>query len=216
MTILNVWCEPARALLAVDTRSTEAGSTRMPGREVSKLIPIVHLNVALAARGNAGFFAMFGCMLLTHSVLGDFDALVRAAPNVMQETFHWFVKSGGDALGAHAQASIDNQYAVLVGWSPGAQRMCAFELRWDLATRTYVSSEFDGGYKSPWSEAIERAYPRPDTIPAMQQLARAQLQLYEEKAPEWSTGGRLIVAQIDRLNMGIQSVCDLDARIRGR
>jgi hypothetical protein len=207
VTILNVWCEGGRALVAVDTASTENGKR---GRELSKLVPIVHLNAVAACRGNAAFFLLLGHGLLTRSILGDFDALVRATPRITQEAFDMFMASGGSTQGPDAHATREHQCVVLAGWSPTAQRMRAFEFRCNQAQGAFVQREFDRGYRSPWIQEFDRQYPILNTVEAMERLARAQLLLYEDKAPEWRTGGRLIVAEMDRLSTTIKTVCHFD------
>jgi hypothetical protein len=49
------------------------------------------------------------------------------------------------------------------------------------------------------------------TAAEFEELAKRQLRLYDEKAPQWRTGGKLIIARLARDRMTIETVCELPA-----
>ncbi len=204
MSILNIWVEPHRVLMCADTITDlpEGGFAA-----VSKMMPLVHLNCILAGRGHLSFFALL--FTLCRAKFEDFDVLSAAMPSVANSAIALLKNAGGaDAL-TDPQASLEEQYIVLAGWSEEAHRMVAHEFRCEAENGGFIRTPIPQWYISPWSECIARQNPAPKDINAMEKLAREQLELYKERFPNAAAGGRLIAAEIYHDGMHLYPACEL-------
>lgn len=197
MTILNVWVERERALMAVDTEIVMPWGQR---HQCAKMIPLIHLNAMIAARGHLVFFAYL-FKALHCEALSDFDALLDRMPRMLplaDEDARKAVRQ----LGVTDTGFLDNQTIVACGWSAKAGRMFAREWSQDDLARGFISEHVEPFFVSPWDPSIDHI-PDPTTHAAMAVLAQAQCKLMREKAPDAAAGGKLIVAEINQRGMQI-------------
>lgn len=192
MSILNVWLFRDRALVGVDT---DAVSSEGQHYEVSKMLPIPHINAVLACRGS---LALLGCVFvqLMISDTGDFDVLADRLPAATQQAFDGPLRDLPPEL--HSAGDV----IVLVGWSPRLRRMRTLEVSREPGAAVFTLEETEQHYIAPWDPSIEGA-PDPANLQSMMALAEAQVGLIRRTYPNGAAGGRLIMAVIYEKGMQI-------------
>lgn len=211
MTILNVWVGRDRALVGVDTLGVVPDGPAgrgVPARcELTKLFPLVAADCLVAGRGDAGFIwsVYLGCL---GTVPATFDTLAAAMPNILQAAVHVY-----EAMQpAQTRRPAGGLQLALVGWSPRQERMCGVVFSRAAAGQPFERLVLggDGGEESddwiaPWEDEQGEA-PVPDTPGAMLDLVLRQVGHAPAGAP---VGGRLIVAELRRDSLTVQTVCEL-------
>jgi hypothetical protein len=211
VTILNVFVERERALMAVDTIGQRADGSRAM---VAKMLLLPHANAAVACRGHMSFIAGVWATLL--QTPGDFDALAEILPvtcESVHELFKLYLAESKEVLDARF-GNGDEQYIVIVGWSSRHNEMRAFELRRNGGDGRFVSRAIKSVYIAPWTSDLAASHPRPATGDLMEALFLAQQSLYEREAPHATPGGALIVAEIRLGSTKTWMQCNID-RLNG-
>lgn len=202
MTILNVWVEPSRALIGVDTQAITpgpiVGAMNKPTQNIS------HRSKILTAPYAGTCFAVRGHLMLLHWIsfninlepLEDFDAIDLAMPRIADKAFDALIKYSG--LPANDE-SMDRQQIALCGWSKRRNQMLAAIHERQSNNSGFVRLEIDSGdWLSAWN--IEQGIaPLPNTIGAMFDIAKAQTVYARKKWKELNlAGGRVLVAEVTR------------------
>lgn len=193
MTILNVWIEDERALLAVDTISHHSFGGMILS---SKVVPLVHANTLIAYRGsNLAFLQLFAQIMLDRET-SSYDQIVDSITmTAARASANWQPTAPAGSL---AQIYV-------VGWSEATDR---FEGRsYDI--------DLSEGWIDPHS-AIDRCRLTPgsgiEAVPslgspeAMMAVARHQLEWMHKTTPAEATGGQLVLAELTRQGCSIRSL----------
>lgn len=200
MSILNAFLEPERALIGVDTQfAAQHGSPR----QISKLMPLIHLNAIVACRGSV--FIATALFAMCQVVGSDFDELLEAMPGFLEHVSDKAAEIPG-RIGVTDKMPFDGQSVIAVGWSAG--RMIGRQFEQENRETGFVAEGFNPHYSAPWDESLPQ-FPDLKTREGMGVLARAQARLLREKCPDVAAGGRFIVAEITRNSMSIAPVCEL-------
>lgn len=205
MSIMNVWLERSHALVGVDTA---AKSLEGQTGQMSKLVPLVHLNAVIAFRGCALFAAgVFATLLALGPKTADvlFECLPQIFPHALDQVRR-AVQSGGLAAGGAAEM----QEIALVAWSGASSCMKGRVWTKRTAEGEFVQTDIGKEYICVWDPSLE-SYPEPSSAARMANLARAQCRLIWEKEPEVAAGGEFIVAQLSRSGLAIGPRFDLGA-----
>jgi hypothetical protein len=206
VSLLNVWIEPGRALVAVDTAGAMFSASELVARtEASKMLHLPHQNVILAARGETYFFGfVFGA--IHHGGLGnDFDELesgiAAALPSLLQQYLLYQGTGGLDRSNMEIEL-------VLVGFSKKRNRMagCAYEL-WP-GDSAFKATGIDLWRIGPWDAGWPKA-PMPNDDLMMRLIARDQVKHMRATHPDCAIGGRLLMAELGPENVTIVPICNL-------
>jgi len=212
MSIMNALVTPDRVLVGVDTEAdSERQSDKVPKRyEISKLFPLVHANVVMAARGSHAFH-MPVLFHLSVSEAATYDAMVTDLSGAlvrMVDQAHAAIRCAG----ASPSFDIGTQEIYLFGWSDQSSRMMGTAFtrdpnsgQWEVLS---IDDGVDSGWVAPWGEDWGE-YREPQDLEEMQALAHSQVRITRERAPEVAIGGRLIVAELTRESVSIKSTCAL-------
>lgn len=188
MSLLNVWLEPAVALVGVDTDGLDAAGVR---RNVGKLFPIPHAGCVLAGRGESRFL---GCIAAAICNMGeDFDDLASVLKQLADQTAGEFRQMGGIPDGFKLEL-------VLVGFSWARNRMAGVEVVLEPGAAQFVEDEIELEHVTPWHESLT-GLPSPSSPANMAVLARAQARLLRSMGPNVAGGGKLIMARLERHQM---------------
>lgn len=215
MSLINVFLSPSKVLIGVDTESGNAQSGQFTS--TSKLVHFPHLNAVMAVRGNHAFllflFAMVSQIDLESQSPVNFDLFLKAVPkkfNMAYEILQTKRVPGIDPT------LFESQEVVFAGWSDEKARMHAvcfskYKLDGDLSI---VEIE-EPGYMLPWEDHWGEA-PEGTTRQAMAHLALEQTRNVKRENPAIAIGGRLILAELTRHQMTIDSVCELTEEANNR
>lgn len=195
MTILNILVEHQRALVGVDTEAITADGTRF---QVSKLLPVVHLNAVLTGRGAA--VVQLGLWAWICATRHDLDTVADEAAAFLNMAFK--------STEPQPSEPPVQQAIALVGWSPRQSRIIGRVFtREDLATG-FVARDIAQYYWAPLDPSFgEMSYFH--DMGGLENLARAQERLITEKEPAAAAGGRLICAKITRCSVEIYGPLDV-------
>lgn len=197
MSIMNVWIDRDRALVAVDTQALSQVDGKF--RDASKLLALPHANAVLAARGEIVYFGWVFNGLQT-SGAADYDAMVQAMPELLAQNerlFRGFQKSYG--------VETFNGYEIaLVGWSAAIGRMLGVRYeKWPGDPHVRATAI------DPWSLSPNAGWERVPKLPEeLEQASRDQVAMLRT-LPCVAAGGRLIVAEVTRNAVNVQTVCEL-------
>lgn len=188
MSILNILVEREHALIGVDTEAVGPDGTRI---QVSKVLPLIHLNCVLAGRGNI-FPILLGLSMLSQRKDFDFDSFVDGIPGLL----------------ASFELKESRQAIAVVCFSPRQNRMVGRVWDRQNLANGFVAQDIDGYYNGPFDSSFGDMA-NFDSPAGMIPLARAQKKLIEEKEPSAAVGGRLIAVEITRRGIWIEPVCTL-------
>lgn len=205
MSLVNAIVTPARALVAVDTEAVEVDrvSGRLTRFEMSKLFPLPHANVLLAARGTHMFHmpVLFGLSMVK---IPTFDAMAFALKGSLLRDAVSNAHASARSAGAPATFDIGAQEIYLFGWSEMEQCMVGVgyfrepgEAEWDVM-------DVGRSWAIPWKEHWGPD-PELEVVGDLAKAAREQVRRTRAEAPkEVAMGGRLIVAEVTRNATSIQ------------
>lgn len=209
MSIMNVIVKPDRAYVAVDTAAATTQG-RKGCVETSKMVPLVHANLIFAARGALTVMHNLASWCMSIDRTANFDYLAGLLPEMMDQ-FHerlmHQVQSQTGEVPHHQEVEI-----ALVGWSEGKKNMACLLLSNDRGQGPYsakiaqcVISPFPG------DDAMQRMseVTVPDIESYMAVVANEQVKFVRRQFPGQPIGGRLIVAEITKDRMTVESVTDL-------
>lgn len=213
MSIINAFVNLDCGLVCVDT---EAGQDGGPYFEVSKLVPLPHMNAIIAFRGSLLFMA--GAVTGAICASCDFDELSRYLPDLLLlasdkavDTVHRFAPTASMTSEEAGCAE-----AIIIGFSPAMSGIVAHHFRRETLAHGFVTTNNIGYLVAPgWTDVdlnlqSLRAQPSKE---GMKALALTQLRLMREREKVGlAAGGRLIFAEIKQSGMTIESVLDFPAR----
>lgn len=211
MSILNAFVSPNCGLIGVDT---ECSLLDGGYGEVSKLIPLVHMNAVVAFRGSV-VFILNAATVCIGAGLG-FDELAENMPELLKRAADGSVKNA-------AILSVTEEYlgcaeVVLVGFSPKMGRIVGHFFKRETLTTGFVTTSDFGCYVAPHWGGNELSCQQLGILEnkaGMETLALTQSRLVREREPAGAAaGGRFVVAEIRRSDMTIESVCDFPARTK--
>lgn len=184
MSLLNAWISKDRGLIAVDTEGMDHTGARFP---FSKLIPLVHANTVVAARGDRYYLARFYqyfYLTIDHAVASDYDSI--AANSLLALA----------SVNQHCRdpSAADTPYHVVVaGWSPARERMQG--VSFEGSTHSVDVDVQDLGQIASPAGCIEKPMVLSDHG-TMLRLARLQAPwLRKAGAPG---GGDLVIAEVSK------------------
>ncbi|MDP3819902.1 MAG: hypothetical protein Q8R33_00355 [Burkholderiales bacterium] len=213
MSLLIVWTERDRALLAVDTKGLflpAPGAAPAATRSVSKLFPFVAAGVVLACRGSADYLSMLLSFCNSRNY-ADFDEFASGLPEALAVVEH-AVRSQYRALGIAGHGDLARVEVCIVGRSARASAMRA---------QMFVRTGSDSGFVpeaafhewiQPWIWADgDCDPPTPSSVAELARIAHAQVAWCERESPGQAVvGGSLIVAEMSSEGcMRISNVCSL-------
>lgn len=209
MSLLNVWVEPERILIGVDTAAMfisvggtpkaangAAAGTRF---ECSKMLPIVHLNAILAGRGSGWLLPH----LLTASYVRPWAGLDQLFDDMPRLLSAARIKTLIPLI--HPRHEI-----LLAGWSERLGRMRAVMYVQQRRLVGFVPNEVEEIWIGPWEDDVQGAPVEPDSRQTMAELMRAQLADARVRFPNMAVGGRALVAEVTREQMRVEELCGLD------
>lgn len=209
MSIVNAFIYPDRGIVYVDTDCVDADGRHW---DVSKIFPLPHLPAVIAFRGSIAFQA--GVVARAMVTGADFDDLANLLPGLLAE-------ASAVAIEIAPRVSMTAELAgtaeaVIVGFSAAMSRVVAHRFKRETLADTFVATLNVGSYVvAPcWDDigadvaSIHRQVDRD----GMKALAFTQARLLGEREPSSAAGGRLIITEITRSGMTIESVCSFPAR----
>lgn len=191
MSLLNAWVSKDRGLVAVDTDGLIPSRGEHFG--FSKLIPLVHANSVIAARGDRAYLhLLFSYYFLAEEVCiaRDYDALVDNANHAIASVNNY----------CNASSQLDVPYHfVIMGWSIQQNR---------VRGRQYVGSTRDVGVDveelgqvvSPHDCFVHAPIPRDHGTIA--KMAREQANWL--RSLDTAGGGDLVIAEIRKSGIEIR------------
>lgn len=220
MSLVNVYLEPERALVAVDTlagmapavpvneRTQEALARCSDGLHTAKCNYSPHINTVIAGRGD-NLFAVALFSALQTATPQNFDDAAAITPQLLESVRVQVTELRKQMAGIER---FEGAEVVMVGWSPALKRMEG--VRW---TRWPSSSSFEvkrigRALMLPDAE-WEQTPDAPDTLEKMERVARDQVAYVKRRYPagQYLCGGSLLVTEITRDAITVRRVCDLDA-----
>lgn len=208
MTILNVVLDSRSqsALVGVDTLGAAHDGSRY---QCAKLIPLVHVPAVVALRGNSAFLSIVICTI-TWTLWRDLDDLLELMPRYLSEGYQQLI-TVQQAGHIPASLALEEQTVVVVGWSARHEKIIAREWTQKTAAEGFIADDAAPYHIAPYDASIEHVTNNVRTPADMEKLARAQGALLNERFPGSGTGGKLIVARLERGSLSIRHQCDLDA-----
>ncbi|MFA6312334.1 MAG: hypothetical protein WC681_12705 [Sterolibacterium sp.] len=212
MSIVQAFVHPDCGIVCADT---EAGPDDGPYIEVSKLIPLPHMNAVIAGRGVMLFLASVvtgafaaGC---------DFDELARQMPDLLKLASDKAVELAPKLVaGALTSEEAGCGEVVIVGYSPARARIVGHHFRRQTLAEGFIANNNITHFVAPsWADADLNLQnvSVPPSKEYIKTLALAQLRLTRERETAGiATGGRLIYAEIRQSGMTIEPVMDFPAR----
>jgi hypothetical protein len=215
MSLLNVWMEPHRALVGVDTHAMHLGPRGEPllvrglppGRfETSKMIPIVHLNAVMAVRGSAVLIA--GAYILCNmEPWQGLDQLFDNFPTIVAKNFAQLEHVSRQ----QGQKANPEQEVMLIGWSKRAGKMRCLMLKQETEGAGFVPHQIDELWLGPWDDDAQGAPPvDPSDDRSMAELMQAQRLDARQRFPNLPVGGRALVAELSRDQLSFREVANLE------
>lgn len=213
MSLVNVFVNPARAVICADT---EAGPDGGPYGEVSKLVPLPHMNAVIAARGSVLLLA--GVVTAAVAMGGSFDELAQQMPYILKLASD---KAVGHAENLAPAGTLSSEEAgcgdvALVGFSPSRGRVVAHHfIRATLSSEPVANTNIVQFVAPSWPDVdlgldALRADPSRE---GMKALALAQVRLCRDREkPGMAAGGRLIYAEVSRDGIRVETLLAFPVR----
>jgi hypothetical protein len=199
MSLVQIWLEKDRARVAVDTVGHFMGAGAGSG-DASKIVALSHAGIVLAYRGcDIAFFQVFAQIFLTPGNDG-YDAITKLLPIRVQHASTQFRPDAPDALSTCE--------LFVVGYSAEQQRMAG--TLFNVNVRTGSVTEFAMNGSCRLAPGFNET-PALDSDAAMIEMGRRQVAWMRVNAPEQATGGRLMVAEVERGSISIRDAGLLDA-----
>lgn len=216
MSIVNAFVNPDCGVVCADT---EAGQDGGPYIEVSKLVPLPHMNAIIAFRGSVLFLS--GALTGVFVSGCDFDELSGQMPDILKlasdkavELCSRFVHT---ASMTREEAGCGE--AIIVGFSPAMSRVVGHHFTRKTLDHGFVETNNIRYFSAPAWDGINLNLQDIHTQPSkenMKSLALSQLCLMREREKDGlATGGRLIFAEVRQSGMTIESVLDFPTRSTG-
>jgi hypothetical protein len=210
MTILNVVFDrrSQSALVGVDTLGAAHDGSHY---HCAKLMPFVHIPAVVALRGNSAFLSIVTCTI-TWTLWRDLDDLLELMPRYLADGYKQLivVQQAGHIP---ASLALEEQTIVVVGWSERQQKIIARKWTQKTAAEGFIADDAAPYHIAPYDASIDYVTNNVRTPADMERLARAQVALLNERFPGSGTGGKLVVARLERGSLSIRHQCDLDAPV---
>lgn len=203
MSLMNVWIEPDRATVAVDT----TGISSIHGKvSLSKLVPLVHMNAVIAGRGNGGLIGVLYSGVCRMPI--TFDDMAAHMPKFLADTLIEYERAARLAGYEPDQVSTVDQVAF-VGWSESEDRMVGWLYLRGVGERTFTQRRI-----RPWvvmpGEPFTALPDTPKSHADHLRIGRQQTRWHRSALPGRAIGGDMIVAELDKVSMAITNAGDLD------
>ena len=209
MSILNVIVQPERAWVAVDT----AGMDGRTGNaiEVSKIVPLAHANLLFAARGAQVVMHNLAAWCMSLEKTADFDLLANFPPGFM-DSFHERLMHQCRAQGY--EPAVQEAEIAIVGWSENQQRVASLLFRRSQGAAAYEVTHPEQ-YIAPIFDDDAQKRLGEQTVPSMLEymrlVAKEQMAWAKRYGQASHMGGRLLLAEVTRIETRIRPVCRLDS-----
>lgn len=198
MSLVDVWLQPERVVVAVDTRSQVMRTGEF--FDASKLLPVPHANTVLTGRGHDVYLTV-SLSLVVQSARGtDFEAVEAVMPEVLVHAAR-FMSSNIKSFGPGA-AALEQQEILIAGWSTKQGRGRAVMYKQESFDAGFVASEIAEGWASPWTDAWGAA-PSIESLDDLEAMAKDQVRRMRKVDPLAAIGGRLLLADITAAGMSI-------------
>lgn len=194
MTVLNVWITRESVLLGTDTQVVDANG--LEKGHITKFFAMPHIDAVVSHRGDGFFFQ--SVVAACSCWVGDFDGLSDQLGNALP-AFLAQTKKTAATVGIRPPG--DAQSVVLAGWSTRSGRMVGREWIQHTPEEGFVIKDIEA-HIAPHDESL-KLFADPSTIPAMEQLVRAQVRLIKNKVPGAAGGGHLLMCQMSRGTMAM-------------
>jgi hypothetical protein len=173
--------------------------------DVSKIVVLPHITAAMAFRGAMTVQqGIAGACFVAKGVDEILEHMHRALPVVID-----LARQAMERAGVRDPWAEEISEFILAGWSMSRGQIIG--RRWNQVEPggPFLQERINGIYYGPWDQSLE-ALPSPSSPAAMAVVARAQCGLLNEKAePRHRAGGRLIVAEVTRDRISIETTCEL-------
>ena len=210
MTLLNIWLEREHAMVGVDTATSFTRPDGSPlevegyadgaSFDITKLVPIAHLNAVLSARGIAAFLPQ----VFFRIQMQPFDSVDDVFEQMLPMLDQCFV--GLEHIAAQQGVLADpRQEVVLVGWSARQARMRGMYYVQHTVEAGFEGNEIDEVLICPWDDDAQGCPEDPVDRDAMLRLMRAQVADARERHPAVAAGGRFVVAEITPLSINVRA-----------
>lgn len=194
MSLLNVWVEPGRALVAVDTETkTEHGR-----RDSSKLVVLPAERMVLACRGN--LYVLHAIVQPILGLAGGLDGVLELG---LPELCNYIAAEQVGLGGNFAEAEV-----VIVGWSAREQRIVGHACVRGAQEPNFKLMRIDPWRLGPHA-GWQKAPPLPDCEEHMEAIARTQVRYMRQNHPDCAIGGRLLIAAVSEDAISVRSVAHL-------
>ncbi|QNK00729.1 hypothetical protein [Dyella telluris] len=209
MSLLNCFIAEDRALVAVDTCMAPivSGNAADLARRAhgSKILTLPHANVVLAARGEMNFFNWLASDL-NRAMLDGYDAMAERMQSLLEKNLEAFMEV---VAIPHGVASFPGAEILMVGWSRATNRMQAAVWKCDPGEKAFRVARVVPWMASPNPGYAELPSP-PSSAERMTAIARDQVDLLRSLPVAVAVGGRLLLAELTRDSISIQSIADLE------
>lgn len=202
MSIIAVFMNREFALVGVDTAApTPSGDIA----DISKLVPLVHMNAVIAYRGCAMFLEML--FAACHAQGGTADTLIERLPQILAETSGAFVHQARQ-MGFSDPALLEVHDVVFVGWSDLTSCMVCHAYHQECLADGFADQKIESWFAAPW-DSSRLQMPATRNLDDLIEVANAQVRLIRTEAPGATAGGRLITALIVKDRMSISNMANL-------
>lgn len=199
MSIINAVNHSEFALVAVDTEASVAGTARA---SASKMLTLPHVSGVIAFRGCLLFLGT-AHMQLSAMPAESFDDILDAAEDTMKIAFA--VNAKQKAVSDYAAEIWQGAEMLLCGYSDRAGRMVIRMLRSYDGGETIHVDEDAARVICPGDLGVESADIEP-TREGLAVLAIRQVEAINASTPSAPGGGRLILAEVRRNSIKIETV----------
>ena len=199
MSIVNIWIEPTRALVATDTRA----KGQVPGQpeqwlDVDKMAAFDSQRVVLANRGNLGIFLAFTDRMRSEGAPWDIHWLATNGARVAREVRCEVLSRAGVTGLQQLPAVLDGSEIFAVGWSAPLGQMVGFCLELTTAGG-YAMEQVHAWCAAPQAHDV---WPTVGDVPPLSNVeemiaaAREQVRYFRSRFPQEAIGGCLGVAEL--------------------
>lgn len=196
MSLLNISVLQDRVLVAVDTAGEQVKDGRRTKREISKMLPLVHLGAMVGVCGNTAM----AIAVVQQAMIGPaktFDELVPLIKSITEAAF----RSVSREARANKTPIIDQQVVAFAGWSEAdggpAAYLCTRNAQHAFTVNRVVTTIFCPGA----DQLPERD---PAELDDLVVAAQAQVEEARAKYPQIPIGGRLLVAEVTRDSINVR------------
>ncbi|MCH2090309.1 MAG: hypothetical protein MK141_01850 [Pseudoxanthomonas sp.] len=197
MSLLNVSVLPDRVLMTVDTAGEQVKDGRRVKREISKMLPLVHLGAMVGVCGNTAM----AIAVVQQAMIGPaktFDELVPLIKPITEAAF----RSVSREAKANKTPITDQQVVAFAGWSEAdgapAAYLCVRNAQHAFTVSRVLTTIF-----CPGAEQLPERDPA--ELDDLVMAARAQVEETHAKHPQIPIGGQLLVAEVTRNSINVRN-----------